>query len=78
MTFACFDIRLPDKNNWSYFSTKTYAVGTQKNRLNDTVLLSIQNGKSMFKLIDTKCFIWTIQNDTLDGGLAVFISLHAG
>ena len=26
----------------SYFSTKTYVVGTQKNRLNETVLLSIQ------------------------------------
>ena len=24
----------------SYFSTKTYVVGTQKNRLNETVLLS--------------------------------------
>ena len=28
------------KNN---FSTKTYVVGTQKNRLNETVLLSTQN-----------------------------------
>ena len=26
-----------------YFSTKTYVVGTQKNRLNEGVLLSIQN-----------------------------------
>ena len=26
-----------------YFSTKTYVVGTQKNRLNDTVLLSTLN-----------------------------------
>ena len=26
-----------------YFSTKTYVVGTQKNRLNETVLLGIQN-----------------------------------
>ena len=26
----------------SYFSTKTYVVSTQKNRLNETVLLSIQ------------------------------------
>ena len=25
---------------FSYFSTKTYVVGTQKNRLNETVLLS--------------------------------------
>ena len=29
--------------SWSYFSTKTYVVGTQKNRLNETVLLSTQN-----------------------------------
>ena len=31
--------------NWkmiSFFSTKTYVVGTQKNRLNETVLLSTQ------------------------------------
>ena len=28
---------------FSYFSTKTYGVGTQKNRLNETVLLSTQN-----------------------------------
>ena len=28
---------------FSYFSTKTYVVGTQKNRLNETVLLNIQN-----------------------------------
>ena len=32
--------------NWNYFcyfSTKTYVVGTQKNRLNETILLSNQN-----------------------------------
>ena len=28
------------KNYFSYFSTKTYVVGTQKNRLTETVLLS--------------------------------------
>ena len=32
------------KNIFSYFSTKqSYVVGTQKNRLNETVLLSTQN-----------------------------------
>ena len=31
------------KNLFSYFSTKSYVVGTQKNRLNETVLLSTQN-----------------------------------
>ena len=30
-------------NPVSHFSTKTYVVGTQKNRLNETVLLSTQN-----------------------------------
>ena len=38
----------PDKSAYLnffffYFSTKTYVVGTQKNRLNETVLLSSQN-----------------------------------
>ena len=41
------DFRPPDKciqeNYFSYYSTKTYVVGTQKNRLNETVLLSTQN-----------------------------------
>ena len=36
-------IRLRNLNYFSYFSTKTYDVGTQKNRLNETVLLSTQN-----------------------------------
>ena len=31
------------KNDFSYFSTKTHIVGTQKNRLNETILLSTQN-----------------------------------
>ena len=31
------------ENCFSYLSTKTYVVGTQKNRLNETVLLSTQN-----------------------------------
>ena len=31
------------KSFFSYFSTKTYVVGTQKNRHNETVILSIQN-----------------------------------
>ena len=29
--------------NYSYFSTKTYVVGTQKNHLDETVLLNTQN-----------------------------------
>ena len=42
--------RPPDKSKeyvmetyFSYFSNKTYVVGTQKNHLNETVLLSTQN-----------------------------------
>ena len=31
------------QENISYFSAKTYVVGTQKNRLNEMVLLSTQN-----------------------------------
>ena len=44
---------LADKNKkyFSYFSTKTYVVGTQKNRLFDTVLLSTKN---MLKLMGKK------------------------
>ena len=37
---------------FSYFSVKTYVVGTQMNRLDETVLLSTP--KHMFKLIDKK------------------------
>ena len=31
------------ENYFAYYLTKTYVVGTQKNRLNETVLLSTQN-----------------------------------
>ena len=37
---------------FSYFPTKTYVVGTQKNRLNETG--SSEQPKHMFKLIDKK------------------------
>ena len=40
---------------FSYFSTKTYVVGTQKNCLNETVLLSDQNIQ-MLKLMGKKIF----------------------
>ena len=47
------------KNIFSYFSTKTYLVGTQNNRLNKTVLLSTQNmlilmGKKIFRILRSK------------------------
>ena len=41
-----FNLRPPyvfEKIFFSYFSTKTYVVGAQKNRLNETVLLGTQN-----------------------------------
>ena len=31
------------EQSFSYFLTKTYVVGTQKNRLNETTLLSTKN-----------------------------------
>ena len=34
--------RSVDENYFSYFSTKTYAVGSQKNHLNEMVPLSTQ------------------------------------
>ena len=36
-------IRELNRNYFSYFSTKTYVVGTQKNHLNEMVLLSTRN-----------------------------------
>ena len=36
-------LRVRNENLIFYFSTKTYVVGTQKNRLNETVLLGTQN-----------------------------------
>ena len=49
--------RPPDKeyvleNYFLHFSSKTYVVGTQKNHLNETVLLSTQ--KHMFKMMGKK------------------------
>ena len=40
---AGLQIRVHNWKLFSYFSTKTYVVGTQKNRLNEMVLLSTQN-----------------------------------
>ena len=53
------------ENNFCYFSTKTYVVGTQKNHLNETVLLSTQNmfrllGKQMIAFLRSKILLnWT-------------------
>ena len=40
------------ENYFSYLSTKTFVVGTQKNRLSETVLLSTLN----------KCLKWRLRN----------------
>ena len=42
-----------DRKYFSYLSTKTYVVGTQKNRLDKTVLLSNQH---ILKLMGKKIF----------------------
>ena len=42
-TFGQSSALLLTKKQFSYFSTKTYVVGTQKNCLDVTVLLSTQN-----------------------------------
>ena len=47
------ELRVCIKKYFPYYSTKTYVVGTQKNRLNETVLLSTQNIKLMGKKIYT-------------------------
>ena len=51
------------KIKFSYFSTKTYVVGTQKNHLNETVLLSTQNndkidGEENVYNFTLKCFVY--------------------
>ena len=44
--------RLLMENYFSYFSTKTYVMGTPKNRLSETVLLSAQ---------DITCINWGVR-----------------
>ena len=47
-------IRVRTKKIFFYFSTKTYVVGTQKNRLNEMFFLSTL--KHMLKLMGMKIF----------------------
>ena len=37
-----YTVRVRNQKHFSYISTKTYVVGTQNDRLNETVLLSTQ------------------------------------
>ena len=47
--------------NWSsYLSTKTYVVGTQKNRLNETFLLSTKTYVKTDKLENIHYFTFNI------------------
>ena len=43
LLLAGLQLRVRNEKLISYFSARTYVVGTQKNRLNETVLLSTQN-----------------------------------
>ena len=43
MSLADLQIRVRRENYFLYFSNKTDVMGTQKNRLNEMVLLSTQN-----------------------------------
>ena len=42
-TYGGFQIRWGNIDKFWYISTKTYVVGTQKNHLNEMVLLSAKN-----------------------------------
>ena len=49
------------ENHFFYFSTKTYVVGTQKNRLNETVLLSTQNTcLNLWVRKYKQCYAWKV------------------
>ena len=57
--------RCVTENDFPYFSAKTYVVGTQKNRLDERVILSIQNTclNSWIKNnrnLTLKCFLITV------------------
>ena len=46
-------LRVRTKNQFSYFSSKTYIVGTQKNRLNEKHMLKLM-GKKILTLLRSK------------------------
>ena len=64
------------ENYFSYFAIKTYVMGTQKNHLNEMVLLSTQN----------KCSNWSIRNNSqfytkifhLPGSIMVILTVSQG
>ena len=53
------------KHQFSYFSTETYVVGTQKNRLDEMVLLSTQS--YMFILAEKKKYTILVSKVGLSG-----------
>ena len=60
------------KNYFSYFSTKTYVVGTQKNCLNETVLLSTQNTRMGSKVMPLANFYRNFRREDKTHTLYVF------
>ena len=56
----------------SYFSSQAYVVGTQKNRLNETVLLSTHNtqkkfmGKKIIAILGEKLSLSRVHTDKLE------------
>ena len=68
------DRRCVTEKQLSYFSTKTYVVGTQKNRLNETVLLSTQNIRN--KLWVIKYLQFYAENVCLSKPVGTYWSMH--
>ena len=69
MTFRTIHTKRSDqKFIFFYFWTKTYVVGTQKNRLNETFLLSTQNIgfdlwlRKNYKFLMVKMFMGVVLN----------------
>ena len=64
-------IRVCTYELFSYFLSKTYVVGTQKNRLNETVLL--KHPKHIFKLTDKKIIVFYAEKFCLTGPMVMSI-----
>ena len=69
---ACPKIR---ENYFSNFSTKTYFVGSQKNRLDETILL--EHPKHMFTLMGKKIITILRKMLCLTGSMDQFVHLHS-
>ena len=65
-------INVPE-NYFSYFSTKTNVVGSQKNCLDETVLLSTQN--KLFEHLHTRALKLILLNYSLHAGNIFMLSM---